>query len=75
MTIGVIRMTLEQRVRAVIESCFSESKEIIQDIAVKRIMEEFEFEQHCGRSVRVERTEKPPRYCPICGADMRGDRI
>lgn len=24
---------------------------------------------HCGWSVRVERTEKPPRYCPNCRAD------
>lgn len=27
---------------------------------------------HCGRSVRVEWSEKPPMYCPNCGADMRG---
>ena len=28
---------------------------------------------HCGRSVRVERTEKPPMYCPYCQSDMRGE--
>lgn len=28
---------------------------------------------NCGWSVRVERTEKPPRYCPNCGSDMRGN--
>ena len=29
---------------------------------------------HCGWSVRVERTKKPPMYCPNCGADMRGEQ-
>lgn len=27
----------------------------------------------CGCPVRVERTEKPPRYCPSCMADMKED--
>ena len=25
---------------------------------------------NCGWSVRVEQTEKPPRYCPKCGMDL-----
>lgn len=27
----------------------------------------------CGWTVRVERMEKPPRYCPSCMADMKED--
>lgn len=27
----------------------------------------------CGWSVRVERTVKPPRYCPSCREDMKED--
>lgn len=29
---------------------------------------------HCGWSVMVERTEKPPMYCPKCQTDMRGEQ-
>lgn len=29
---------------------------------------------HCGWSVRVERSEKPPMYCPNCKSDMRERR-
>ena len=25
----------------------------------------------CGWSVRVERTQKPPRFCPNCKKDMK----
>ena len=28
----------------------------------------------CGWSVRVERTENPPRYCPSCMADMKEEK-
>lgn len=27
---------------------------------------------HCGYYMRVERTQKPPRYCPKCGDDKKG---
>ena len=28
---------------------------------------------NCGWSVRVELSEKPPRYCPNCGKDHKED--
>lgn len=26
----------------------------------------------CGQSIRIDRAEKPPMYCPHCGARMDG---
>ena len=26
---------------------------------------------HCGKSIRIDYTQKPPTNCPNCGADMR----
>lgn len=30
---------------------------------------------YCDWSVRVERTQKPPQFCPNCNTDMRSTNV
>ena len=51
-------MTLEQNIRAVIESCFSESKEEIQNLATTQIVELIKKSDDVQTQVE-EKTQKP----------------